>query len=154
MGSSPTGRMGSAQTCHCRLACSLTLSSSSPFGVTHLFHLALTSSPSHISLVRRHHRCWQLLQPILFVIIIRVEHVHAGGACCCSIAYVWISQVAHAGEELRRVYTIYCYYLIIYFLFFFCFLFLLLYLLLPASTSLGRLPLLSGEVACCFWQER
>ena len=45
MGSCPTGRMGSGHTCHCRPACSLPLSSLSPFGVAHLFHLALTSSP-------------------------------------------------------------------------------------------------------------
>ena len=50
MDSSPTGRMGSGQTFHCRPACSSPLSSSSPFGITHLFHLALTSSPSPISL--------------------------------------------------------------------------------------------------------
>ena len=102
----------------------------------------------HLSVVRRHHRCWQLLPPILFVIIIRVEHVHAGGACCCCcccIAYAWISQVAHAGEELRWVYTIYCYYLIIY-LFcspsVSCFFFLLCFFLLVLG------------VGCHFWQER
>ena len=147
MGSSPTGRMGSGQTCHCRPACSL------PLLVTLWRRPPIPSGLDllplpHLSVVRRHHRCRQLLPPILFVIIIIIgEHMHAGGACCCCcIAYAWSSQVAHAGEELRWVYTIYCYYLFIYlfcsssvscFFFFPCFFLLLL---------LG--------VGCHFWQER
>ena len=93
--------------------------------------------------------------------------------CCCHcIAHAWISQVAHSGEELMRVYTI-CYYLF-YYVFFVVVVALLLLLLsssfrllslllLPASSSCGRLPFLAGkvgclfflagEVDCLFWQE-
>ena len=119
----------------------------------------------HLSVVRRHHRCRQLLPPILFVMIIIGEHVHAGGACCCCcccccIAYAWISQVAHAREELRWLHTIYCHYLIIYlfcsssvscFFFFLCFFLLLLLLRVGCHFwQESSLPFLAGEVECPF----
>ena len=94
--------------------------------------------------------------------------------CCCCIAYAWISQVAHSGEELMRVYTIYYIFFLSFIIylfcsfassfffflcFFFCFFFFLLLLRLLFLHIFflvllgGRLPFLAGEVNCLFWQE-
>ena len=67
--------------------------------------------------------------------------------CCCCIAYAWISQVAHSGEELMWVYTIYCYFFM--YLFMLCFFFLLLSLLLLLEVGSPKVLLLCRSWGAC-----
>ena len=58
--------------------------------------------------------------------------------------------MAHSGQELMRVNTIYYYAFLLLLIYFALVLFLLSLLLLPAASSWGRLPFLAGEVGCLF----
>ena len=140
---------------------------SSLIWLAHICMSALRWTVIYVSITHNNYRIFKICD---FIISLNVVV-----CCCCCIAYAWISQVAHFGEELMRVYTIYYHFFlsfIIYLLcssassfffflcFFFCFFFFLLlirllflhifYLVLLG----GRLPFLAGEVSCLFWQER
>ena len=97
--------------------------------------------------------CWGGSQLIYFLRtgcswVAEAFNAPPSSSSCSCIVYACISQVAHSGEELMRMYIIHYY--IFYYLFILFFFFFLFLLLLPASSCfffiLGK--------AAIFWQEK